>query len=370
MNLILDDRQSGILDAGRSLGSTLPPDSDPSLAQAAINMARDAGMSLLTVPVEQGGGGHSFFDACLFLEGVARRRPSAAATLAAHALMTAAPLAQSVDCEGALSLLVQERIGAFGIALHADEQASGTIAAADADGYRLAGDEAFVTNGGAWALVLVAARIEGEEGPGLFVIDGDSAGVEWRARRSSLGLFGAKFSDLVLRDVRALARVDGVGEGPDLLVTMTLRNQIAAAAQAVGIGAEALDETLRAISTRKANGKSMERSGTVQAQVADMAADLDGARLLWWQAASAIDEGKPAKGLAAMAKLQAARAARSVTSGCLQLLGASSCFDDSVPARRVGDARLASVNNGSDEQMRAKTAQEFLSRLEVMGMIT
>ena len=114
----------------------------------------------------------------------------------------------------------------------------------------------------------------------------------------------------------------------------------------------------------------MERSGTVQAQVADMAAALDGAVLLWRQAACALDAGAPAEDLSAMAKLHAARAARQVTDRCLQLAGGAGCFDNATPARRVGDARLASIRGGPDELMRVIAARRFLDRLDMAGVIT
>ena len=216
----------------------------------------------------------------------------------------------------------------------------------------------------------MAARVEGEEGPVLFVVDGDAPGIEWRPRVATVGLFGTRVADLVLRDVPAVTRLGGVGEGDSLFEAGLLMDRTAIAAQAVGLAAAALRETLQNVSKRETFGAPMERNGTVQAQVADMAAELDGARLLWWQAATALDKDAPARDLTAMAKLHAARAARHVTDGCLQLRGGAGCFDDPQAARRTGDARLASIRGGADELMRAIAAREFLYRLKVMGMIT
>ena len=370
MQLLLDDRQEALFSKARALGEGLPPDDDPGLAPAALDALRAAGLALLTVPTDRGGAGLTLFDACLVLEGLARTRPSAAATLASHAILAGATLAGTEHQDGAVADLASDRAGAFARsepAITAQVKAGPT----DGDGaFLLSGEARYVTNGGAWALVLVAARVEGEEGPGLFLVDGDEAGVEWRPRSCAVGLLGARVADLVLHDVPARARLGGVGEGGAQIEEATLRDRAATAAQAVGVAAEALDLTLRAASTRELDGKPMQRSGTVQAQVADMAAALDGARLLWWQAACALDRGEPARGLTSMAKLHAARAGRLVTDGCLQLMGEGACFEGTAAARRVGDARMASIRGGTDEAMRAIAATEFLARLEVAGMIT
>ena len=373
MHLRLDSAQEALLSKGRAFGDGLPADTDPGLADATLVAARGAGVALLTVPADRGGAGLSVFDACLFLEGLAGSRPSAASTLAAHALLAATPLAAHLDGASALDALATDRTGAFALT----EAGGGrrlselqTTARAEGGGYRLSGEKIYVTNGGAWALVLVAARVEEEEGPVLFVVDGDAPGVEWRTRDATVGLFGTRVADLILNDTPALSRIGGVGEGDSLIEAALLIDRTAIAAQAVGVAAAAFRETLRDVSTRETYGGPLERNGTVQAQVADMAAELDGGRLLWWQAAAAIDKGAPARDLTAMAKLHAARAARTVTDGCLQLRGGAGCFDDATAARRVGDARLASIRGGPDELMRTLAAREFLYRLKVMGVIT
>ena len=371
MQLLLDDRQLALSDQGRALGDGLPPDGDPALAEATLTAARAAGLALLTVPEDRGGAGLSLFDSCLFLEGLARSRPSAASTLAAHALLVGAEVAGSVDGDVILAALQSHRTGAFaytepgGARRPADLQ---TVARTVGHEVRLSGEKAYVTNGGAWAMVLVVARVEGEGAPALFAVDGDAAGIEWRPLRGSVGLLGTRVADLVLHDVVALRRLDGGGGGS--FEAALLRDRTAIAAQAVGVAMEALQETLRHISTRETMGRPMQRNGTVQAQVADMAAALDGARLLWWQAACAIDAGAAGRDLSAMAKLHAARAARLVTDGCLQLLGGAGCFGEGPAARRVGAARLASIRGGPDELMRAVTAREFLDRLQRIGMLT
>ncbi len=373
MHLQLVPAQEALVAQGRAFGEALPHDTDPGLADATLEAARREGIAFLTVPTERGGAGLTVFDACLFLEGLAGTRPSAASTLAAHALLAASPLAQHADGAAALGALAMGRAGAFALT----EAGGGrrltdlqTVARREGDGYRLTGEKIYVTNGGAWALVLVAAQVEGEEGPVLFVVDGDAPGVEWRPRRATVGLLGTRVGDLVLTGVASLTRLGAGGEGGSLIEAALLVDRTAIAAQAVGVAAAAFRDTLRNVSTRETFGAPLERNGTVQAQVADMAAELDGGRLLWWQAAAALDKGAPARDLTAMAKLHAARAARKVTDGCLQLLGGAGCFDDPTAAQRAGDARLASIRGGPDELMRALAAREFLYRLKVMGVIT
>ncbi|MFH1532458.1 MAG: acyl-CoA dehydrogenase [Pseudomonadota bacterium] len=373
MHLVLEDRQEALLAQGRALGDSLPRDHDAGLADAALDAARGEGLALLTVPSDRGGAGLTLFDACLLLEGLAGRRPSAAATLAAHALLAGAPMARCQGGEEPLAALAAGRVGALALAEPGGDSRLtnfGTQAGVHGDGYRISGEKVCVTNGGARALVLVAARVDGEEDPALFVVDGDAEGIEWRPRRCNIGLFGTRIADLTLHATPPMARLGGVGEGAGIIETILLQERTAVAAQAIGVASGALRDTLRAVSTREISRKPMQRNGTVQALVADMAAALDGGRLLWWQAASALDKGAPARDLTAMAKLHAARAARQVTDGCLQLLGDDGCFDDPTAAHRAGAARLASLRGGSDEHLRAVAAREFLARLEVMGMIT
>jgi len=382
MQLLLDEKQEALRAQARALGQGLPPDGEPGLAEAALNGARAAGTALLTVPADRGGAGLSILDACLYLEGLARSRPSAASTLGAHALLVGASLASGRGGEDSLDALAADRTGAFALT----EPGGGrrfneleTVARPDDDdGYRVTGEKLYVTNGGAQALVLVVARLDGGEDLALFVVDGDGPGAEWRHRRGSVGLLGARIADLALHEAPALARVRGVG-GPDggggadagaLVKAALLTDRTAIAAQATGVASEALEETLRHVSARELFGRPMAGNGTVQAQVADMAAALDGACLLWRQAACALDAGNNAEDLTAMAKLHAARAARQVTDGCLQLMGGAGCFDGAVAARRVGDARLASIRGGPDELMRAIAAARFLARLDTAGMIT
>ncbi|MBM4371206.1 MAG: hypothetical protein FJ098_06105, partial [Deltaproteobacteria bacterium] len=209
----------------------------------------------------------------------------------------------------------------------------------------------------------------GGEGPGLFLVDGGSPGVEWRGRTPALGLRSVRVADLVLHGVQALARLDRPGQGRAVLDSAVQADRIAIAAQATGLAGGVFQATLRHLQGGTSDGRALPSVGTVQALVADAAAELDAARLLTWNAALRLDAGEDADEASAMACLQASRCARELTDTCLRLWGGEGALDDALPARAVGDARLAVMRGGSEELMRAIVARHLLERLQVAGTL-
>ncbi len=260
-----------------------------------------------------------------------------------------------------------ERIGAWAFAeagAGSDAGSIATRAVADGDSYVLNGSKLFITNGPIADFVIAVASTAPEKrlkGLSLFLVECDRPGFRVATSLSKLGVRASEMAELVFEDCRVpagnlIGRLDG--GFLDSLATLTL-GRIASAAFAVGIAQAAYDATLAHAGARVQFGKPIGTFQAVRFGVADMAVQIEAARLLCHRAAIAADRGLPHSREASMAKLHATETCTRVVERALHYHGASGFMSDSPIQRYYRDCKVFELGEGSSELQRNMIAREL-----------
>jgi butyryl-CoA dehydrogenase len=347
-------------------------DREGTFPRALIADGARAGLCGVTISREWGGAGHDYVAYALAIEAVARASATVAVILAVNNSLVAEPIAQfgsDHQKEAWLGDLVSgRRIGAFALS---EEQAGTdaanqrTVAALDGSGYVINGRKTWVANSEAADLVIVfAATQPGLRGRGVsaFLVPFDSPGVYRHATADSLGVRGLGCMDLELKDVRvdAGAMLGARGEGFKVALWALDGGRVAIAAQALGVGDAALEEALAYARQRETFGQPIANYQAIQWMLADMATELEAARMLMWEAADARSRKASARMEAAMAKLAASEAAHHAADKAMQILASSGYRRGSTVERLFRDVRATEIYQGTSEVQRMIIAEHVL----------
>ena len=207
------------------------------------------------------------------------------------------------------------------------------------------------------ATVIVFARAEA--GVTAHVVRGDAPGLQVAREEEKLGLHSSSTADLVFEDTPA-ERLGPPGKGMRVALGTLDGGRIGIAAQAVGIAQAALDVAVAHARERRQFGRRIGEFGQIQARLADMAVQVDAARLLTYRAAWLKDAGRPHAAEGARAKLFASAAARTVTGDAIQVLGGYG-YTRALPAERLyRDAKVTELYEGTSEIQRLVIARDLL----------
>jgi butyryl-CoA dehydrogenase len=338
------------------------------------------GLMGMTVPTSWGGGGVDHVSYALAIEVLARSSAVAAAIATVNNSLIAEPLAAfGTDAQRTRWLrriATGEAIGAFALSEeHAGSDAGNqqTLAEPDGDGFRLTGRKVWVANAEAAALAIVFATSRpGDRGRGIsaFLVPMDAPGLTRTAAADSLGVRGLGCMDLELNRVHVDAGdvLGKLGDGFRVALWALDGGRVAIAAQALGIGAAALDAALAHARTRQAFGEPIGAYQAIQWMLADMATELDAARMLTWKAADALDRSDRTETAAsavtpsaAMAKLLASESAHRAADKALQILASSGYRRGSEAERLFRDARATEIYQGTSAVQRMVIADHILS---------
>ena len=330
---------------------TFPPEL---LAKAAV-----LGLTSYGIPSEYGGGGVDAVTSALVAEELSWGCAGLAATIGAT-MFPVRPLVRfgtERQRRNYLPRLASEQGCLAAIAFtepHAgsDLQAIETTAVRAGDEYLLSGEKCYITNGGIAEVTIVFAKVEGAVT--AFIVERGDPGVTAGRKERKLGLRASYTGSLVLDGARIPAdRVLGdVGQG--FLVAMDFfeasRPQVAASA--VGIARAAFEYAARYARERQAFGKPLVEKQGVSFALADMAIEIEAARLLVWKACAAVDAGEDAGLAGSYAKAFAADAAMRATTGAVQILGGAGIMDDHPVEKWFRDAKVMQIVEGTSEIQR------------------
>lgn len=344
-----------------------------------ITEAAGLGLTGLTIGAELGGAGRDYVSAAAALEEVASASATVAVILVVHNSLVAEPLAEFGTPEQKAQWLGRlargEALGSFALSeaqSGSDAAHQKTTAVADPStslgaggGWRLSGEKVWVTSGAVADVTLVFAATrpgEGSHGITCFLVPMSAPGVTISASPEALGVHGLGCVTLTLEDVRVgrehvLGQVDG---GFALARRALEGGRVAIAAQAIGVGRAALEEALAFAKTREAFGHPISVFQAIQFQLADLATDLEAARMLTWKAADARDRLPHATVEAAMAKLMASEAAHRAADRALQILASEGYRKGSTIERLFRDIRAAEIYQGTSEIQRMIIARAIV----------
>jgi len=336
-----------------------------------IHAAAAAGLCGITIPKNWGGAGRDYISYALAIEAIAK----ASATVAVSLVVTNSLVAELIAHAGRdqqrerwlRPLATGQAIGAFALS----EPEAGTDAANQltsavrtGDGYRLRGRKVWVANAEEAAVAIVFASTRpGLRGQGVtaFLVAMDTPGITRTARADSLGVRGLGCMDLeldiVVGEDQVLGRVD---QGFPLAMWALQGGRVAIAAQALGIGEAALAEAIEYSRRRVQFGKPIANYQAIQWMLADIATELEAARLLTLKAAAAKDLQEKSALEASMAKLAASEAAHKAADKAMQVLASAGYRRGSVVERLFRDVRATEIYQGTSEAQRMIIAARVL----------
>jgi alkylation response protein AidB-like acyl-CoA dehydrogenase len=335
--------------------------------------AASRGLLGITSPRAHGGLGLDHVSYALAIEAIARASATVAVVLVVQNSLVADVIAK-VGTEAQRSrwlhpVATGETIGSFALS----EENAGTDAAnqetraePDGEGWRLSGRKVWVANAEAAGVgILFAATVPGARSRGItaFLVPLDREGLTREAGADSLGVRGLGCMDLVLDGVR-VERGEVLGEvnGGFAVARAALdAGRVAIAAQSLGVGRAALDQALAHARARHTFGRPIAKYQAVQWFVADMATELEAARMLTLKAAASLAAGELTAAEAAMAKLAASEAAHRAADKAMQVLASAGYRRGSTVERLFRDIRASEIYQGTSEVQRMIIAAEVLS---------
>jgi alkylation response protein AidB-like acyl-CoA dehydrogenase len=265
-------------------------------------------------------------------------------------------------------LATAEQIGAFCLSepeAGSDATHQHTIAEDKGDYYLLNGTKNWITNGGTSGICIVIAQtdpVKKHKGINALIVEKGWPGFVVGKKEDKMGIRGSDTHSLMFTDVK-VPKANRIGEeGSGFRFAMTTLNggRIGIASQALGIASGAYELALKYSKERKAFGKHLAEHQAIQFKLAEMATQIDAARLLVWQAAFLKDQGKDFVKAAAMAKLYASRIAQEVTSEAVQIHGGYGYVKEFHVERLMRDAKITQIYEGTSEIQKMVISRELL----------
>jgi butyryl-CoA dehydrogenase len=337
-----------------------------------ITQAAAVGLTGVTLPTAVGGGGRPYATYATALESVS----AASATVAVILSVTNSLVAEPVSEFGTTAqkdlwlggLASGAVLGAFALSeaqAGSDAGNQQTTARLDDRGYVISGRKVWVANAEVADVAIVFAAtqpVASGRGVSAFLVPLNSPGITRVPSPDSLGVRGLGCMDLVFDDVRVdtNALLGENGKGFRIAMRALEGGRVAIAAQALGVGQAALDEAINYAKRREAFGQPIGNFQAIQFQLADLATDLEAARMLMWSAADARDRSSRARFEAAMAKLQASEAAHRAADRAMQILASEGYRRGSTIERLFRDVRAAEIYQGTSEVQRMIIAEHIL----------
>jgi butyryl-CoA dehydrogenase len=323
-------------------------------------------------PEKLGGAGTDYVSYVIAVEEISRACASTGIILSVHTSLAMWPIfkfGNQAQHDRYLPDMASGRLlGAFALT----EPAAGTDAAAgtatavlSGDEYVLNGSKIFITNAPHAAVYIVFAKTDperGVRGMSAFIVEGDTPGFSVGEAEHKLGIRGSSTPPLYFNDCRIPkgALLGGEGNGFKIAMQTLDGGRIGVSAQALGIAQAALDASIGYAKERVQFGKPIATLQAIQWMIADMATQVDAARLLVYRAASCVDKGLPYSTEGAMAKLFASETATRVADRAIQIHGGYGYTESYPVERNWRDAKITELYEGTSEVQRMVIARSAL----------
>jgi alkylation response protein AidB-like acyl-CoA dehydrogenase len=348
-------------------------DEQAKLDPALVKQCFDLGIMGIETPEEFGGAGASFFTAILAVEELSRVDASVGVfvdvqnTLVNNALIRWGTQDQKKKY---LTALATESVGAYALSeagSGSDAFAMQTRAVDKGDHYLINGRKLWITNGNEAEIFVLFANANPEEGyRGItaFVVEKSFSGFSVGKKENKLGIRASSTTELILEDcVVPKENVLGeVGKGYKTSIETLNEGRIGIGAQMIGIARGAMDAALAYTGERQQFGKSINQFQGVQFQLAEMATELEAARLLVYNAARMKDAGMNFVKEAAIAKLYASRAAERISSVAIELYGGYGFVKDYPVEKFWRDSKIGAIYEGTSNMQLQTIAKLMIGK--------
>ena len=339
---------------------------------AAVAELGALGMLGVFIPEEYGGAGLDNVSYMLVVEELSVECASTGVIVSAHSSLGSWPILGTGTEEQKRRFLPKmatgEWLGCFALTEpQAGSDAAGqkTRAVRDGDNYIINGTKNFITNGPEAGIAIVFAMTDaakGNHGISAFIVETSTPGFAVTRTEDKMGIHGSHSAQLAFSDLRVPRENLLTNEGDGFKVAMKTLDggRIGIAAQAIGIARASLEASLKYAQDRQAFGRPIASNQAIQWKLADMAVEIDAARLLALQAASLKDAGKPYTKQSAMAKLFAAETAMKAATEAVQIHGGYGYTKEFKVERYFRDAKITEIYEGTSEIQRLVISSQVL----------
>ena len=332
----------------------------------------ELGLTGIIIPEQYGGAGMGYIEYATIIEEIARVDPSIGLSFAAHNSLCSGHLyiaASEAQKQAFLVPLAKgQYLGAWGLtepSSGSDASSMRTVAVRKNNGWVLNGSKNFITNAsfaGCSVVMAISDRAAGTHGISAFVLARDTPGFSVAKKENKLGMRASDTASLVFDD----CRLDGdslIGEaGQGFIQAMRVLDggRISIAALAVGIAQGAYEAAIRYSKERFQFGKPIAEFQAIQFKLADMATEIDAARLLTYRAAALKEKGRTVTRESSMAKLYASEVAVRASEQCVQIHGGYGYIKDYPAEKYWRDSKLCTIGEGTSEVQRVVIARQIL----------
>ena len=340
-------------------------DAEEKFPAEAIQEAAEAGFLGLTVPEEYGGAGMGNLHASILLEEINAACASVGVTISVHMSLMCSMLAKHgtelLKKKYLPTLADGSVLGAYCLTepqAGSDAAAVRTTAVKVDGGYKLNGTKAWITTGEQAGLFVVYAVTdpEAKKGAGMtaFLVEKDYDGLEVGKKELKLGIRASSTTEILLNDVCVPDEniVGEINQGFKIALDTLDGGRIGIGSQAVGIHRACLEASTKYAAEREQFGKPINRFQAIAFKLADMATELDAARLLVQRAAWLRDNGQPSTKACSMAKLFASQACNRAAQDAVQIHGGAGYTKEFPVERYYRDARITEIYEGATDVQR------------------
>lgn len=343
-------------------------DEEQHLDAALVRKVFELGLMGIEIPEEFDGAGGSFFDAALAVEEISAVDPAVGLVVDVHNTLVASALMRWGSREQKkrwLPRLAADTVGAYALSeagAGSDAFALETRAERRGEGYVLNGRKLWISNAREAGVFIVFATVDpaaGYKGITAFVIENGTPGFTVGRKEDKLGIRASSTCELILDDCAVAAdQVLGEpGKGYRVAIETLNEGRIGIGAQMLGLAEGALAASVRHAKERKQFGRGIADFQAMRFQIAEMATEIESARLLVYNAARMRDAGMDFRKHAAMCKLFASRTAERVASRAVEVFGGSGFVKDAPVEKLYRDAKIGSIYEGTSFMQLATIAK-------------
>lgn len=323
-------------------------------------------------PAEWGGGGADTLSYSIGVEEISRVCAATGITMAAHTSLGTYPIwdagSDAQKKRYLADLASGKKLGAFGLTepgAGSDAGATSTTAVRQGDYYVVNGSKCFITNASVAETCVFTAMTDkaaGVKGISAFVVEKGTPGFRPGKKENKMGVRGSDTGELIFEDCKVPAEnlLGKEGEGFKVFLRTLDGGRISIGAMALGIAQGALDASIKYAKERKQFGRPIGRFGAIQDMIAEMATEVEAARLLVYNASMLKDRGEKFTKEAAMAKLYASGIAMKAARTAVQIHGGYGYMKDYEVERFYRDVKITEIGEGTSEIQRLVIARYLL----------
>ncbi len=379
MNLELTEEQIAVRDAARDFAQNvlkegvIERDETQTFPAEQMKQMGELGFMGMMVSPEYGGGGMDTISYVLAMEEISKVDASASVCMSVNNSLFCWGLDKFGTEEQKQKFLVStaqgKTIGAFCLSepeAGSDATSQRTTAFDQGDHYLLNGTKNWITNGSTSSYYIVIAQTDvekGHKGINAFIVEKGMEGFVVGAKENKLGIRGSDTHTLMFSDVKVPKenRIGEDGFGFKFAMKVLSGGRIGIAAQALGIASGAMELAVAYSKEREAFGKPIHQHQAIAFKLADMATEIEAARLLCFKAASLKDAGQNFDKLSAMAKVYASKVAMEVTVEAVQVHGGYGFVKEYHVERLMRYAKITQIYEGTTEVQKIVISRSVLS---------